>query len=79
MYAIKNMGMTKATKRGQYGTLYIKFDIHYPDEICKSNNLADLLKQPKHSCNTDGIPLKFNLAKTNPRENVKEEQQCKQQ
>lgn len=82
MYAIKDMGMPRANRKNQYGTLYIKFDIHFPSTLCDSYELGQILQTPKSKCESDGTIVHILQAKyseSKSRQNVQQEQQCRQQ
>ena len=75
MYGIKQMGMPRPNKPGQYGMLYIKFDIHFPSKLCNSNMLGEILGLVHSTCESNGkivhmIPVKHSST---------QERQCAQQ
>ena len=80
LYGIKNMGMPKQNKKGHYGILYLKFDIHFPNLICESSSLESILKQPKTNCDSQGKTVKFSLMDVHTSSNTcNSNNECRQQ
>ena len=76
VYMVEKMGMPKSNKRNQYGNLYIKFDIHFPNNLCNAAALSPVLGKPK-SCEQVGQVV--HISPVNDFSEQENTEQCRQQ